>query len=172
MLSQQFLARIQSLRQRIDHFVCSKLNDDVAKNYLEHSNLYQIELQFPSKKPVFTGDDNDLPEEHSSEEEEHSSEEEHELAETQIMSRKSLRETHTIQSLSDLLDINYQRFDLWLKRGKLWQEKGDYAAAFSDFLRAYKLSKNAKIMEAIEELQSLHSTKGNPVNLVSLLPKN
>jgi len=163
-----FLAAVQSIGNQIDHLALNFLADENRVRYLQQRNLALIQLQNAPPKPVGS----DIQDEPSLEE--NSSEDDKQIeaddSETQIMSRKELlehsRNQITIQSLSNELDGHFDRIDLWLQRGLLWQEQGDYAAALSDFIRAYQLdtsSKDAK--QALQKIRKLCRTQGKTINI-------
>ena len=171
------LASIQSIGQQLDHLALTNLSDEAKSRYLTQCNLHQLQLSHKTQldwlaKEEVLSAPKSFEENSSDDNEEQSSEESIDLAETQIMTRKPLQQSSnlTIQSLTDALDKDLKRTDIWLQRGKLWQEQEDYAAALSDFLHAYRLSPTNKlVLKAIAELRAICAHQGKPITLDSIL---
>ena len=164
------LASIQSIGQRLDHLAQCSLSEEATSNYLTKCNLHQLQLTRKTQRELRrictdVTDRNAVKEETSSDIEEQSSEDSFDSAETQIMLRMTSKpSTITIQSLTDSLDKDLKQTDLWLQRGRLWQEQDDYAAALSDFLHAHRLSPtNKRVRQALLELRTLCAHQGKQI---------
>jgi tetratricopeptide (TPR) repeat protein len=162
------LSKIQSLGQRLDHLAFKSLPEQAIERYLIAKNMTDI---------VFRQNISNLPKRPPSTFIEVDEDSNYDDFETQIIKRPVEKQNKTnrktIQSLTDALDDNFHSTSLWLERGLLWQKEGNYAAALSDFLRAFQLNKNDQsVRQSLYELQKICTAQGKQIDLASILEGN
>ena len=184
---EKLYANTQAIGQQIDHIALSHLPEDAARRYLYERNLFEIQFraavplaikQRPPSPPVVV-----VPEEPPSISVTNKIEP-HDESETQIINRSSYLDNeerlHSDESndefidskqiMTDALDNNPHSVELWLQRGFLWQQEGDYAAALSDFLRAFRLEPHGiPVQDALRELQILCVSQNQHIDIKKYL---
>ena len=154
-------AKIQSLGEKLDHLALQVLSQDSIDRYLiaKNHNAIVFKQQLHQDTLAEKNSKEHKPVENSVADD----------SETQIIQRPSRAQINngkTIQNLTDALDNDLSCLSLWLERGNLWQEEGNYAAALSDYLRAYHLdTNNPAVHQSLAQLQKLCSTQGKQIDL-------
>ena len=161
------LAKIRSIGEQLDFLALKTLSDQTLQNYMMAKNLSEISLQREStanllqkepKTPIAVDDTV------------------YDDSETQVIKRSATpidNKIQTIQSITDQLDISPSSAKLWIERGILWQEEGNYASALSDFLRAYQIdNEDSTTLQYLVGLQKICGTQGKTIDLSEIIKMN
>ena len=153
------LAKIQSIRQRLDHLALTALPEENQARYLTECNRHLLELKYliPSRSEHQTSSDKTVQTEKLDQDE------------TQIVRRSLIHQLPTtLEELSRALDKDFQRADLWLQRCLYWLSKHDYAAAMSDLMRAHRLDPTEPlIQQTLHKMKKIYKQKGKNFPLTS-----
>ena len=154
-----YLAKIQSIGQRLDHLALTTLPEEHQERYLIERNRYSLDLE---RSPL-------LEFAQATVQKETVRTEILDQDETQIVQRFSAAPLPaSIEYLSQALDQDFQQTELWVQRSQCWISRRDYAAAMSDIMRAHRLSPtDLNVQKIIRQMKEIYEQEGKNFPLTS-----